>query len=844
MSNIQEPLTRLFKKHRIVFWYDADKELRADFEAVELPGVEKIALVNNEFAVKHRILREEPDNKFLLYHQGPQPENLDNWLLDVLLAHGEFRTDQASIYLGEIGLGPEYAELVRDHLEFFNAVKRRNGLKKLLDGHESHDAVRIRMLAVCSKADSPRFDVILESLLDEPALNKEGKFKIIQRCGLDSFFYKQLKRHYGYESETSSIYDFVIELFQSCYEKTVGSYQLSVVSKGKSETDCMLNNEALIFLKRWKDSIRHRPAFEALSEKCADTLGIEQDLQSRDYKTLMEMDYFRLIDQKIISALVQAVADRTISTGECTLLVRNRKQSHWYSEFSDLYEAVEYASMFMQELDSMDLQIDSFSAGIEQYKTSWFRIDQLYRKFIFHGRQSGMTSLLGKLTEQVEDQYTNSYLLTLGDNWQKQVDARPTWNSPITPMQNGFFEKWVKPFSAKNKKVSVIISDALRYEIGEELLRLIRREDRYEAEIEVMLGMLPSYTQLGMAALLPHKELSFVEDSNQVKADGFSTMGTAGRGKILAAGVSEGATALRADALLALNRDECRELFRDHNVVYIYHDRIDDTGDKKESEGRVFEAVRETLLELVKVIKKLAAANATNMLITSDHGFLYQNRALTESDFSSAEAAGDTIIHRDRRFILGKGLHEHPGLRHFTSRELGMADDFEVQVSKSINRMRLKGSGSRFVHGGASLQEVVLPVIKVNKKRQSDVRSVEVDILRSGSSVITSGQLSVAFYQTEPVSGKKHPRSLRTGIYNKDGELISDQHELVFDFLSDQARDREMKVRFLLIRKADDANGQTVLLKLEENVPGTAKYKDYKSAGYTMQRSFTTDFDF
>jgi len=831
MSNIQDPLSRLFKKQRIVFWYDADKELRADFEAVELPGVNKIELVNNEFAVKYRILREEPENKFLLYQQGPQPENLDNWLLDVLLAHGEFRTDQASIYLGEIGLGPEYAELVQDHLEFFNAVKRRHGLKKLLDGHESHGAVRIKMLAVCSNADSPRFDVILENLLDELASGNESKFKIIQRCGLDAFFYEQLKRHYGYDSETRSIRDFVIELFQSCYDMELGS-------------TATLGSEAMIFLKRWKDSIRHRPSFEALSEECADILGIEQDLQSRDYKTLMEMDYFRLIDQKIIRDLVQAVADRTISTGECTLLVRNRKQSHWYPKFSDLYEAVEYASIFIQELDAIDLQIDSFSTGIERYTTFWFRIDQLYRKFIFHSRQSGMTSLLGRLAEQLEDQYTNSYLLKLGDNWQKQVDARPTWNSPLTTMQNRFFDKWVKPYPAKNKKVVVIISDALRYEIGDELLRLIRQEDRYEAQLEVMLGMLPSYTQLGMAALLPNKEISFGDDSNKILVDGSSTLGTAGREKILAEGVSEGATAVRADTLLALNKDECRELFRAHNVVYVYHNRIDATGDKKESEERVFEAVQETLLELVKVIKKLAAANATNMLITSDHGFLYQNRVLDESDFSSAEPSGDTIIHRDRRFILGKGLKDQPSLRHFTSQELGLTGGLEVQVSKSINRMRLKGSGSRFVHGGASLQEVILPVIKVNKKRRSDVRNVEVDILRSGSSVITTGQMSVAFYQTEPVSGKKHPRTLRAGVYNKDGELISDKHELIFDFTSDQARDREMKIRFLLTRKADDANGQTVFLKLEENVTGTAKYKDYKSVSYTMQQSFTTDFDF
>jgi len=82
-------------------------------------------LANNEFAVKYRLLREESDRQFLflVYHEGPQPEDMNNWLLNVLLAHGAFHTDQASIYLGGLGLGPEYSELVQDHLEFFNAVK-------------------------------------------------------------------------------------------------------------------------------------------------------------------------------------------------------------------------------------------------------------------------------------------------------------------------------------------------------------------------------------------------------------------------------------------------------------------------------------------------------------------------------------------------------------------------------------------------------------------------------------------------------------------------------------------------------------------------------------------------
>ncbi len=155
-----------------------------------------------------------------------------------------------------------------------------------------------------------------------------------------------------------------------------------------------------------------------------------------------------------------------------------------------------------------------------------------------------------------------------------------------------------------------------------------------------------------------------------------------------------------------------------------------------------------------------------------------------------------------------------------------------------------KGSGSRYVHGGASLQEVVIPVIQINKKRQSDLTTVEVDILRGASSVITSGQLSVAFYQAQPASDKVQPRLLKAGIYTQDGELISDSHELTFDLTSENPREREMQVRFVLTRKADEANGQDVILRLEEHLPGTSHYREYKSVRYLMRRSFTSDFDF
>jgi len=832
MSNqIQTALSRLFDKHRIIFWYDIKHELREDFESVSLSNVEKLEIHNNEYGLKYRILREAPAQKFLLYKAGPQPADLDNWLLDVQLAQGEFRTDQVAIWLSELELGLEFSEAVKAHAEFFQAVKRKGALKKLLKPDDTAGQLRLKMLAVCVGCE-PRMDSVVETLLQQLADGRDDGIRLIERCALETFLWEQITRFYGYQADKPSLRDFVIELFKSCY--AMGT-----------DGDVKMTGDALVFLKRWKDSRQFETGFEALSAECADVLSIERDLDKRDFRDLIELDYFRLIDQKVISDLVRAVVARTVSSGDVSLWVRQRRQGHWYGEFRHLYEAVEYAARFVYALGEARLTMDSLADGVRLYTEAWYQLDQLYRKFTYHVRMSGQASLMGDLSDQVENLYTTNYLLKLGDEFQTHVEAAERWEAfPVLP-QHYFFDHWVRPFLKKDNRVCVIISDAMRYEIGDELLSLIRQEDRYSAKLEPVLSMLPSYTQLGMAALLPGQSLSIADnDTGTVLVDGQSSQGTVNRTKILRTALDGRGQAIKADELMQLNRDESRELLKGNDVLYIYHNRIDHTGDKMHSEGQAFEAAEQTLEDLIRLIKKLTAANANNLLITADHGFIYQNRELEHSDFSGSAVDGDNILYRDRRFVLGKGLFSAPGFHHFTSEQLGLAGDMEIQIPKSINRLRLKGSGSRFVHGGASLQEVVVPVLRVNKKRQSDVSAVEVEILRGASSVITSGQLAVTMYQTGPATEKVQPRYLRAGIYTQEGELISDSHELAFDLTSDNPRERELQVRFVLSRKADEVNGQEVILRLDEQHAGTSHYKEYKSLRYTMRRSFTSDFDF
>ena len=106
-----------------------------------------------------------------------------------------------------------------------------------------------------------------------------------------------------------------------------------------------------------------------------------------------------------------------------------------------------------------------------------------------------------------------------------------------------------------------------------------------------MLGVLPSYTALGMAALLPHQTLAYKDNANpDVLVDGHLVP----RWRRAASTSSFEGVAIKADDLLALGKDKGRELVRDKRVVYVYHDLHRHDRRQAGSETKTFEAVAQT----------------------------------------------------------------------------------------------------------------------------------------------------------------------------------------------------------------------------------------------------------
>src|SRR5699024_8724902 len=134
--------------------------------------------------------------------------------------------------------------------------------------------------------------------------------------------------------------------------------------------------------------------------------------------------------------------------------------------------------------------------------------------------------------------------------------------------------------------------------------------------------------------------------------------------------------------------------------------------------------------------------------------------------------------------------------------------DVDIQIPKSIHRIPQPGAGTRYVHGGASLPAIVVPVITVNKNRKSDVRPVNVDLMPE-TDKITTGQLAVKLLQREAVTDKIQPRQVRLGLYVGE-TLISDQPVLTFDSASDDQRDRSQRAVAYLTEDADQFNNRPV----------------------------------
>ena len=474
------------------------------------------------------------------------------------------------------------------------------------------------------------------------------------------------------------------------------------------------------------------------------------------------------------------------------------------------------------------------------YAETYYQIDYLYRKFYYYYDKEQEKDILKKsLRSDVEKLYTNTLLRKLLSKWSRLIDSELAgqWKIELADSQKDFYKRYVDKILRKDdrSRVAVVISDALRYEAAVELSESLNKDTWGLADLSYMAGVLPSYTKLGMASLLPHNYLE--HRGKEIFVDGISSEGLEKRNKILQS-KCEDSLALNYEDFMKHNREEARELVKGKRVFYIYHNKIDSTGDKQSSENGVFNAVEETIFEIKKLIKYLSdSISIANIIVTADHGFLYRREDMENVDkVDSSLFDKSRIIDSTKRFILSdQKLATDNSLDNIHSFDMGHMlgqgnSSLFAYVPKDDLRFKLQGGGLNFVHGGASPQEIVIPVLVYNHRRndktleRKGIKHGKVDVsVINDRKKITSSKFKVKIFQTEKVTDKMKPRTFRVSLWDIEGgqeKMVSDEKTVIANNESEEPEQRQYHVTLTL---GNNLENKTYFLRLIDEDPNEIK---------------------
>mgnify|MGYP000862521924 CR=1 FL=1 len=848
LEQIKLTLEEIFERgytRRVVFWYDPEGEFLEVIDELNLKNA-KIWKLNgkNNFLTKYTLEVLDPNSNYLLYSPAPKPAEQENWLLDTQLYSYEFTADKVTLIMTDLGISDEHLRPVfKKYEKFFNNKERASRFAEFkIDEGDKEKKIDQAVLAVLAKQKSSALEDVLRAILMD-SLEEEANtiWTQIVKFGDVETFWRLIEEEYGYTQERklkSLFISLLVTSLSSVLEREIPAAWRGFITN--KPTNC------IVFIDHFMNHKRDAARFAQYADELEAELHLSGYLAEWELEEFYQADLFRAFDKAIISNLLNRLLHGGEEFEEYKEIISLRRTKHFYPEFENIYNAIYHAIELIEFKCKYrtEIPLETSADFFRQYAAEYHLVDLAYRKFcLYYTREN--TDVLKPLSEEVEKLYTNWFLQQLSVKWSNAVAAERARFWPILEkdidQQTNFYQNHLLPLLNKNEKVFVIISDALRYEAASELAAKINTTFKGTVNFSYLQGVVPSYTRLGMAALLPYKKLEFAAE--KIMVDGIDSSSLESRMKILVDNQPE-AWALKLDELFEMDRSQLREAFRGKKLVYLYHNMIDATGDEKATEARVFEAVEQTIADILKGIETLTKSlNATNIFVTTDHGFIYRRSPLEESD-KTAVGSGAAPLSANRRFLIYDQETEIPGtLSIKLDYVFGKDSNLYAVVPRADNRFKLSGGGQNYVHGGASLQEIVIPLIKYKADRKSLKNSItKVDVrLVSSVNKITNSIFSLDFFQTEKLEDKKIPRTLKIYFVDSEGNKISNEGVIIADKTSDVPAERTFRLTFSLKNRKYDRTEQYFLV-MED--PEEAVEKIYERIPFTIDLGIVVDFNF
>lgn len=264
------------------------------------------------------------------------------------------------------------------------------------------------------------------------------------------------------------------------------------------------------------------------------------------------------------------------------------------------------------------------------------------------------------------------------------------------------FDQFVQPrLQDSGRRVAYFLIDALRYELGVALQQQLAEDD--QVELVPAYAQLPSITPVGMASLLPGAGACL---SLARKEDKLVPM----MGDIAVSHVNQRMELLRRQYGDRFAEKRLNEFVRSKkplpDTVDLLVLRSVDIDDHLETNPETtLGLIHDTLKRIRVAIHKLRKMGFNDVVIATDHGFFLNAQA--EAGDVCSKPPGHWINVHDRT-LLGDGAADSHNFV-VSAEKLGIRGDFK-QVA-GPRSMAPYSSGVLYFHGGASLQEAVVPVL-------------------------------------------------------------------------------------------------------------------------------------
>ncbi|MGE9975332.1 BREX-1 system phosphatase PglZ type A [Coprococcus catus] len=794
---------------KLVFWYDANAEFVDDVDTLELVNAKVLHLEpDNQFYTKYFLECVDTTTNYLVYAPFAKPAIRENHLADTIKYSKEFFADRASLLTIDLGIDERYKPVIQHYIKFFGEKKRTQAFYDLELETFNRNTIEIALMSVLCKCKTPSYEEVLRTVLTDAGLEDNPYLVEFKKYDLLDAFWRQAQDVFGYADEKPTLEKFTMTMFVTYAAKVIHADMPAAWKPFIS----FKSGNVIAFIDNLMNSYIYGERFDEISKMVYDSLKAETEFRKLPVEALVSCGIFAGVDELLIEWATERLGleDVAAKLGDTTIpqLTKQRRQGHFGKLYRSEYFVLQNAWSIIS--GSQYAPSANLNEMVKNYTSELYKMDRYYRYFYYYLDKLEDATRFDKLKKLVENIYANEYLAKVCTNW-NDLFSTERESLQITK-QPDFFSRNVN--YAKDQLV-VIISDALRYEVGMTLLEKLQADEKCTATMKTMASTLPSITQYGMAALLPHRILELTEDYS-ILVDGQKTDTLEQRQAILQK-YKSASRCVQYDDIKNLSVADLRSIFTRQDVVYIYHNQIDARGDKLNTENEVFNACAEAVDEISALIRRLTtSANRSRFIVTADHGFLYRRNKLSESDkIDSVSGAVDVL---GRRYLLSAEAVATEGVAATAVGAMMQTKD-ERMVSYPVGTdiFKAPGSGMNYVHGGCSPQEMLIPLIEVKTEKGYKETTTAQIALVSLTSKITNLITSLDFVQTDAVSDVVKETTYRIYFVDDNDEKISNEHLYVADKKDKDTVKRVFRLRFSFKNKKYSKNQKYYLVAYDDN---------------------------